>query len=263
MTQWHLGTMGFAYEQWEGTFYPAGMSRKNFLTYYSRRFNAVEMDSTFYGTPRAKSVLRWAEITPEHFQICPKVPRAITHESGLVEAGAQAKLSEFLAVMQLLNGKLGPILVQFPPMFGFEQMETLAAFVANLPSELRFAVEFRHRSWYRKETAVLLRRHNICWTAADYIHLPKRLHRTSDFLYLRFIGPHGQFPGKDREMVDKSEDLARWWRQIQPHLDDVTDVYGFFNNDYAGYSPATTNRFRGILGLEPADIRVYRQGRLF
>lgn len=261
--QWHLGTMGFAYQQWIGAFYPAGMAQKNFLHHYSRRFQAVEMDSTFYGTPSPKAVLRWAEITPDSFKIAPKMPKAITHESDLTGPQAQALLAEFVDVMGLLNGKLGPMLVQLPPMFGYEQVANFTAFLETLPPDRRFAVEFRHRSWYRKETAVLLRRHNICWVAADYIHLPKKLHRTADFLYLRFIGPHGQFATKDHELVDKSSDLQRWWRQIQPHMDHITDVYGFFNNDFAGFSPATCNRFREIVGLTPADLRVYQQGRLF
>ena len=83
---------------------------------------------------------------------------------------------------------------------------------------------------------MLLQQHRCCWVAADYIHLPKKIHRTTDFLYLRFIGPHGQFPTKDREMVDKTPELQDWYAQIRPHLEQeqVTAVYAFFNNDYSG-----------------------------
>jgi uncharacterized protein YecE (DUF72 family) len=261
--QWFLGTMGFAYQQWVGVFYPEGMAQKYFLTHYSGRFNSVEMDTTFYGTPRANTVLRWAESVPDGFKFCPKMPKIITHDTGLHGEYARALTAEFLDVMSLLNGKLGPILIQLPPMFGYEQVDTLADYLEELPPTCRYAVEFRHRSWYRKETAVLLQKHNICWAAADYIYLPKKVIRTTDFLYLRFIGPHGQFPTKNQERIDKTEDLHRWKRQVQPHFEAIHAIYGYFNNDYAGYSPATCNRFKAIVGQEPADIRVYQQGRLF
>jgi uncharacterized protein YecE (DUF72 family) len=99
---------------------------------------------------------------------------------------------------------------------------------------------------------------------ADYIHLPPRIiARTADFLYLRFIGPHGQFPSKDREVVDKTAVLHHWRDDIQPHLEAVNAVYAYFNNDYAGYSPATANKFKQVMGLTTEEIRPYQQGRLF
>lgn len=259
---WYLGTMGFAYEQWRnGVFYPAGMPQHQFLHYYSQRFNAVEMDSTFYATPPAESVRRWMQTTSADFQICPKVPRHITHELRLHDA--QEEFASFVETMRLLSSNLGPIVLQFPPDFTFDSVGALIRFIPLLPRDLRFAVEFRHKSWHRPETAVLLSQHRLCWVAADYIHMPKRLHRTTDFLYLRFIGPHGQFASKDRELVDKTTDLQAWYAQIQPHLKEVTAVYAFFNNDYAGYSPATCNKFKQIVGLGGEEIRPLVQGRLF
>jgi uncharacterized protein YecE (DUF72 family) len=87
--------------------------------------------------------------------------------------------------------------------------------------------------------------------------------QTADFLYLRFIGPHGQFATKDKELVDKTADLQHWHAQIQSYLDQINTVYGFFNNDYSGHSPATCNRFKKIAGQETKEIRVLQQGRLF
>ncbi len=260
--EWYLGTMGFAYEQWRnGVFYPAGMAQPQFLPYYSRLFNAVEMDSTFYATPAPDIVHRWMQVTSPDFKISPKVPRRITHELRLINA--QEEFAHFLDTMRLLGSNLGAIVLQFPPDFTFESVGALIRFFPLLPKDLRFAVEFRHKSWHRPETAVLLSQHSVCWAAADYIHLPKKLHRTTDFLYLRFIGPHGQFASKDRELVDKTADLQGWYAQIKPHLDEVTAVYAFFNNDYAGFSPATCNKFKRIVGISPDEIRPLQQGRLF
>ena len=109
--------MGFSYKQWLGPFYPAGMKSRSYLAYYAERFNALEMDSTFYGTPTEKTVRRWTAVTPPAFKICPKLPRLLTHERRLFDV--EEPLIEFLDRMRLLGDKLGPIVVQFPPDFTF------------------------------------------------------------------------------------------------------------------------------------------------
>lgn len=260
---WYVGTMGFAYEPWRnGVFYPAGMGQKQFLGYYSQRFNAVEMDSTFYGIPSAKAVRKWTAVTTAGFKISPKTPREITHDQRLGDSLAQ--MSTFLDTMRLLGDKLGAILIQFPPDFTIGAVERVNHFLGQLPTDLRYAVEFRHTSWDTPETAQMLAAHHAAWVMADYIHMPPRItYRTADFLYLRFIGPHGQFPSKDRELVDKTAVLQNWYTQIQNHQADINTVYAYFNNDYAGFSPATCNKFKRIVGIEVEEIRPYQQGRLF
>ncbi len=257
---WHLGTMGFGYQQWVGAFYPAGMTKKNFLAHYSQHFSAVEIDSTFYGIPRASTVQKWTAVTPDDFTFCLKTPKSITHAPTL-ETGV-AEMQTFLEIVSALGDKLGVVLIQFGPEFGYGRMQELANFLETLPQNIRFAVEFRHTSWEQPETAELLSKHNICWTAADYIYMSKTIQRTTDFLYLRFIGPHGQFGSKDREMVDKTPELHYWHEQIQPHLPKIQDVYVFMNNDYSGFSPATCNRFKAIVGDDVQEIRPYIQQRL-
>lgn len=260
-TDWKLGTMGFGYKQWVGSFYPAGMSASRFLTHYSQQFDAVEIDSTFYGTPRPAQIAKWYQTVPAHFTYCLKTPRQITHDLRLLDGVEQ--MMHFLDVVSGLKEKLGSVLIQLGPDFTVEEQPRLVQFIEQLPSDFRFAVEFRHRSWVREETAVLLNTHNICWVAADYIHLPKTVTITADFLYLRFIGPHGQYATKDQELADKTADLRNWHDQIKPHLPQLETVYGFFNNDYSGHSPTTANRFRRIVGLPEREIRPLQQGRLF
>jgi uncharacterized protein YecE (DUF72 family) len=253
--------MGFSYKQWVGPFYPDGLNARYHLAYYAERFNSLEIDSTFYGSPKASSIQRWHDVTPKAFKICPKMPRAITHDARLV--GVEDLAQEFLEKMRLLKDKLGVILIQFPPDFSQAEMSQLIHFLPALPKDLRFAVEFRHPSWNKPETAVLLETHNICWVSADTVYMPRQITPTTDFLYLRFIGPHGRFANKDRIQIDRSADLEQWWRMLQSHLQKVKVVYAFFNDDFEGFSPTTCNRFKHIIGLEPDEIRPMQQGRLF
>ncbi len=118
MTDWYLGTMGFSYSDWAGPFYPETLAQRNFLKHYSRFFNAVEIDSTFYGTPRMATVQRWMANTPDDFRFCPKTPRMITHDKGL--RGAHLDMADFILVMRELGEKLGVILIQLPPSYDAE-----------------------------------------------------------------------------------------------------------------------------------------------
>ena len=261
MVNWYLGTVGFSYRDWEGVFYPAGTPQRSYLAYYGQIFNAVELDSTFYGTPPAEKVRRWAMVTPETFKFCVKTPRQITHELRLIET-TEAMLA-FLDTMRLLGGKLGAILIQLPPTFTAAEFDTVAVFLAQLPADFQYAIEFRHPSWYTSETAELLKAHGVCWAAIDYIDLPKQIGLTTDFLYLRWLGRHGRFESKDHEKLDVTPELVWWWNYLQPQLGRVQTIYGFFNNDYAGYSPSTCNRFKDIAGLPTEHPQLPQQGRLF
>jgi uncharacterized protein YecE (DUF72 family) len=261
LVDWYLGTVGFSYKEWADVFYPSGLSPRQYLAYYSQIFNAVELDSTFYGVPPADRVRQWAASTPAAFKFCAKTPRQITHELRLV--GAREAMLAFLETLSLLGEKLGAVLIQLPPSLTVAQVDIVAAFLAELPVNFQYAIEFRHPSWFTGETASLLNHHRICWVSTEYIDLPKHIERTTDFLYLRWLGRHGQYKLKDREQQDMTPHLDWWKTQLQPHLPLVQRVYGFFNNDYSGHSPATCNRFKRMLGLPAASPQPPQQGRLF
>jgi uncharacterized protein YecE (DUF72 family) len=261
MVNWLLGTQGFSYADWAGGFYPDQMTRRNYLGHYSRFFNAVEIDSSFYGTPRASSVSRWKTRTNQEFVFCAKTPRVITHEKGLVDV--HRDMSGFIRTMRNLSEKLGVILIQFPPSFDVSNAKNLDAFLLQLPTDINFAVEFRHRSWHNLETEVMLRKRNVCWAGTDYPGMPRGITQTTDFLYIRWMGPHGRFERYDREQVDVTEQLEWWWDHLQEHLEYVDTVYGFFSDDYAGFAPGTCNRFKSLAGISLKDIRPPQQGRLF
>jgi uncharacterized protein YecE (DUF72 family) len=264
MTTWHLGTMGFAYEPWRGVFYPDSANPRQYLAHYSQVFDAVELDSTFYGAPRESTLRQWASQTPPGFRFCPKTPRDITHERSLdLAQGAGEAMAAFLDVLRVLGDRLGPVLIQLPPSFGPALQPTLASFLATLPKDLRFAVELRHRGWFVPATADFLRGLGMAWVALDYLDLPRQIDITADFLYVRWIGQHGRWAQRGREEIDVTPRLAWWWEQLQPALAQVDTVFGFFNDDYAGYAPATCNRFKRIAGLPVIEPEIPQQGTLF
>lgn len=255
--------MGFSYKDWNGFFYPADMAARNYLAYYSRVFKAVEIDSTFYGTPKANTVERWAANTPEGFRFCVKTPRAITHDLGL--EASTGLMHDFTTAMRGLGNRLGVILLQFPPSFHIDQLSTLKDFLGGLPEGFRYALEVRHQSWHLAQEAVseMLAEAGVCWAATEYPGLPARILVTTDFLYVRWIGQHGAFESHTRERIDRSQHLQAWWEGMQTRLDAVTDVYGFFNNDYAGFAAGTANRFKEIAGLPREPLTPAQQGKLF
>ena len=127
LTDWYLGTVGFSYKDWDGVFYPQGAPARSYLAHYSQIFNAVELDSTFYGTPPAERVRQWAVTVPPSFKFCPKTPRQITHDMRLINTGDL--MQAYLETMQLLNEHLGPILIQLPPSFAAAEFDTVDKFL--------------------------------------------------------------------------------------------------------------------------------------
>jgi uncharacterized protein YecE (DUF72 family) len=261
IVNWYLGTMGFSYKDWSGPFYPSYIESRDYLEYYSQIFNAVEVDSTFYGTPRPEVVARWAEVTPEGFRICAKLPKTITHDLKLV--GAAPELNKFLDVIRLLKNRLGVLLIQMPPSFSAHEIPALTGFLESLPEDIRFALEVRHPSWYTEETAALLENFGVAWTATEYEDLPKQIYKTTDWLYVRFIGKHGRFDSHESEKLDVAQQLE-WWRDhITGKLEGVKEVFGFFNNDYAGFGAGTCNRFKALMGLPVRPFTPPQQPTLF
>jgi len=260
--------MGFGYDDWRSVFYPTEMPARNFLGYYSRIFNAVEIDSTFYGTPRATTLKRWAASIRVGFKFCLKTPRAITHDAGLVNVQDEMKL--FLERVSLLGDALGVVLLQFPPSFRSDNLQVLENFLAELPSGYRFAVEIRDPSWMvvpaggdEPVLAQLLTKYGVCWAAIMYPSLPERIFATTDWLYIRWIGQHGSYEVHDYERVDRTENLTAWCDQIQGLSDRLSEVYGFLNNDYAGFAVGTADHLKIILDLPRHDFSPPQQAIMF
>jgi uncharacterized protein YecE (DUF72 family) len=261
----HVGTMGWGYTDWSGVFYPAEAASRDYIALYAGVFDAVEIDSTFYGTPRETQVKHWAKVTPTHFLFCPKVPRLITHDMRLVKVGEP--LAEFVRVMRLLGPKRGPMLLQMPPDFTRSEIDSLRAFLPTLHDlsdpTARFAIEFRHRSMIGPDVSELLAEHKVSLAATDYAPMPKHFEITADFVYLRLIGRHGAFTQHRETQADRATDLQRWASILRENASHFSAAYVFCNNDYEGYSPATGNRFKALLGLPITERPQAIQGSLF
>ena len=260
MSEWLLGTVGFGYADWQDVFYPPGTKPAEYLSFYAKHFEAVELDTTFHAAPTPERVRRWAEATPQTFRFCVKTPKDITHAPGL--AGRSRQMVEFLDTVRAFGEKLGPVLLQFPPAFDASEAPELRMFLRGLPRDVRLAVELRHPSWDADATADLLREHGACRVAADYLQEPGKLVATADFLYVRWIGIHGRFPTLDRERIDTTERLE-WWKERIGALEAVRTVWGFVNNDYSGYAVATCNRMKRLVGQPVRATSNPAQGELF
>lgn len=261
----HIGTMGWSYEDWAGVFYPEGAISREYIRLYARTFDTVEIDSTFYGTPREPQVRQWAVMTPDNFIFCPKVPRVITHEMRLQDV--LEPLEDFVRVMGLLGPKRGPMLLQMPPDFTRAELGNLRTFLPTLRSLQdtggRFAIEFRHRSLIGTDISQMLTAHGVALALTDYVSMPRRFELTTDFVYMRLIGRHGDYPRHDRLYGDRTASMQDWANALRASQGKYTAAYVHCNNDYEGYSPATANRLKGMLGLPILADPPAIQGSLF
>jgi uncharacterized protein YecE (DUF72 family) len=182
------GTSGFSYDEWHGSFYPADLPASERLTYYSGRLASVEINNTFYQTPKAPLLERWRDAVGADFRFALKAPRRITHLQRL--KGSADALAYFWNAASVLGEKLGPVLFQLPP-FAKKDLPLLADFLASLPAGLRAAFEFRNPSWFDDEVYALLssRGAALCAGDSDEDARSPPLVATTDFGYLRLRAP--------------------------------------------------------------------------
>ena len=241
----YLGTSGWSYADWEGTLYPVGTPPAGRLAEYVKHFATVEIDSTFYGTPRLSTVERWREVAPDGFLFAAKFPKEITHDKNLV--GCEDDAWDFVRTMSALGEKLGPLLLQLPPGFTVETMETLDAFLSNLPQDFSYAVEVRHRSWIGSDLTDLLAVHEAAFALVDYPGMPRLEEATADFSYIRWLGDRREFPSDHTHLKkDRTEDLRQWSGIVDRFLGEGKTIFAYANNHYQSHSPSTIEEFLKI-----------------
>lgn len=239
-----LGTCGWSFPDWRGSFYPQGT--KDQLVHYATQFDAVEIDSTWYRIPSIRTAESWRRRVPDDFLFCPKMPGEITHEKMLDESDEQ--VAAFTNVVSRLGDKLGPILVQLHPRFSHDQLPKLETFLSGLPAEFRYAVEFRHRSWADQPDALeLLRSLNMGLAMAHHPWYARIREATTDFAYLRLLGRRDVFPDFRRIHRPRDEALTEWAEFLESLPSEVSRAFVFVNNQFEGHSPATIARLRGLL----------------
>lgn len=253
---YRIGCSGWSYSGWLGNFYPPGTKPGDYLRLYSRVFDAVEIDSTFYRIPQESMVKGWRESTPDGFSFTAKLPREITHEKKL--NNSDEVLERFVSVMRGLGRKLEFIVIQFPPSFNCKKgMEPFRSFVSVLPSGVKYAVEFRHYSWFTDEVQSLLSDYGmtIVWSEIQGLVPSKVL--TSDAIYLRLVGDRSISEDKfGTVQKDRSGIIKSWSDDILSRKDEVRHAFVFANNHFQGFGPFTVNLFRQSLGMDVVDWRL-------
>lgn len=263
-----IGTQGWNYASWAGPFYPDGTRATEFLRLYARAFQTVEVDSTFYAIPPSSTVRGWASRTPESFVFALKLPQEITHERRFRDA--EAVLHAFVDRVRELGPRLGPILIQCGPDFSLSERDALAAFLPVLPHDVRFAIEFRQRGWITPATLELLRAHRVALTLSDGKWVPRSWllklceQPTTDFAYIRWMGPDRSITDFSRIQIDRSAELDAWAAMLPVLLQQVRTVYGYANNHFAGHGPETARMLQTRLGVDTVDPRsIGEQSSLF
>jgi uncharacterized protein YecE (DUF72 family) len=252
-----IGTQGWNYEAWVGPFYPLGTRPAEYLSVYGRAFDTVEVDSTFYAVPPATTVRGWADRTPAGFVFALKMPQEVTHERRLRDSAHVE--AEFFDRVRVLGPKLGPVLVQFGPDFEPVELPALAAFLTRLPRDIRVAIEFRHRGWIYDGVLALLSEHNVALALVDSRFVPRKTmlalaeRPTANFAYMRWMGPNRDLVDYSRIQVDRSRETETWAQVLAPLAARVETVYGYFNNHFAGHSPASARSLQRLAGQAPVE----------
>jgi uncharacterized protein YecE (DUF72 family) len=222
MKAW-VGTSGYNYPEWKGSFYPQKLPAARMLPFYARAFSTVEINYTFYRTPNEKILAGWSGETPEGFRLTLKAPKRITHTARLRDC--TELLQYFLNTAATLGPKLGAILFQLPPYFR-KDLAVLDEFLAGLAPGCCAAFEFRHASWMDAEVFTRLKAHNLALCIADSEKFSTPVEITASYGYFR-LRDEGYTP----------DDLERWAGVILERAAACSDVFVYFKHEEAGKGP--------------------------
>ena len=256
-----IGTSSWSEKSWKGVFYPEALAPRDYIRHYSGVYDSVEIDATFYAIPSRSTIEGWRERTPAGFQFSAKMPRTITHEKVLVDAEEDVEI--FVETMQWLGDRLGPLLFQFPyfnrKVFSSPDqfLERLDRFLERIPVGPRYVVEVRNRTWIGTALQKVLDHHGVTLAWVDQAWMPDPQEWPQlvgephgEFGYFRFLGDHKKMDQLtdrwDRQVLNRGDRLQQWIPSIRAFREAGIDVYGYFNNHFAGHAPATLEDFRAL-----------------
>jgi uncharacterized protein YecE (DUF72 family) len=229
----HVGTSGYNYPEWRGTFYPADIKPPQMFAYYAARFQTVEINYTFYRMPTPKLTAGWRDQAPAGFAYTLKAPRRLTHEKKLKDCAPD--VVRLVESARGLETHLGTLLFQLPPTFRLD-LERLTAFLADLPRDVRCAFEFRHESWLSDPVYRALESHGVALCIADFGDKTTPLVPTAR---------HGYFRLRDEGY--QAADLETWAERVEGHAGQWDDVFVYFKHEEEGKGPEFAAAFLAIL----------------
>jgi uncharacterized protein YecE (DUF72 family) len=215
-----VGTSGYNYPEWKGSFYPPELPAAKMLPYYAQRFNTVEINYTFYRMPTTKLVMNWASQVPDHFRFTLKAPKRITHDRRLRDTGDSVR--GFCEVAAELGPRLGALLFQLPPTFK-KDLAVFDDFLGTLPPRVCAAFEFRHDSWLDEDVYARLRARNFVLCIADTEKRSTPVITTADYAYFRL-----------RDEGYQEADIARWTDTAKELSSRSKDVFVYFKHEEEG-----------------------------
>lgn len=224
----HVGTSGYSYKEWKGSFYPEKIPAKEMLRFYSERLSTVEINATFYRLPQKSTLENWKEQVPKTFRFSLKAPQRITHFKRLNEVGDDTRY--FLDIAATLDDQLGVVLFQLPPNMK-KDLPRLETFLSELPSQPRAAFEFRHPTWFDDDVLAVLRARNCALCISDTEDLPAmHIDKTADWGYLRL-----------RRVLYSEEHLQEWLKRIREQ--NWNETFLFFKHEDEGTGPRLAAQF--------------------
>jgi uncharacterized protein YecE (DUF72 family) len=224
-----IGTSGWHYRHWLGTFYPSDLPASRMFDYYQRYFDTVELNNSFYRLPTPEAFTCWRASAPQKFRFAVKGSRFLTHNKKLKEP--EQALMNLLPRAELLGRKLGPILFQLPPKWKVN-VQRLEEFLQALPPQHRYTLEFREPTWNTQAVYDILRRYNAAYCIHELAGFHTPILATANFTYVRLHGPGGKYQGSysGEKLCEWAERIAAWSRELKA-------VYVYFDNDDSGYAP--------------------------
>jgi uncharacterized protein YecE (DUF72 family) len=234
----YIGTSGWQYYHWKGKFYPEDLSSKDFLKFYSKYFNTVEVNTSFYHFTKKSTFEKWQKELNKNFLFSIKLHRLFTHFRKLkLKKDDKRILKETIETYKVLGKNLGPILIQLPPSLK-KNLKVLEKFLKNFKN-LKLAIEFRHKSWLDKETYNFLKKKKVAFVISDSPRWPTDIVKTSDFVYVRFHGKPKIFASKYEK-----EELQRYAKEIKKLKPKI--LFAYFNNDAEGYAVEDALEFQKL-----------------
>lgn len=241
----YIGTSGWHYKHWKGTFYPPEIKEKGQFGYYQELFNTVEINNSFYRLPSKETFESWYKASHKGFLFSIKANRFFTHLKKLNVS--KTELQPFFSNLDQLKEKKGPVLFQLPPKWNFND-ERLADFLAMLPPGNRYTFEFRNHDWYKPGVYKLLRKYNCAFCIYELAGHISPLEVTADFIYVRLHGPGNKYQGSYSDVV-----LREWANRCIAWQKLGSDVYIYFDNDQAGYAAFNALRIKEMILTKATD----------